>query len=113
MKFFIYFITTLIVPVICICIMQLFPSPLRYSSLKIIGETLLGGFLSVLIGTVVFSFFGLESSVIMVQLIGLFFFFNFFIGFFIKNESSEISKVKLLGGIGSLSGVIIGGLYCL
>jgi len=56
-----------------------------------------------------FRVFGLQPTSLMVQLIGLFYFFNFIIGFFIKNDSSETSTIKLLGGIGCISGVVIRG----
>ena len=89
--------------------MQVFPLPSQYTIVRILLETLIGGFLSIWLGKIVFALFSLQPTAFMVQLIGLFFFFNFFLGFFIKNESSEISKVKILGGIGSISGVILGG----
>jgi len=110
MKIFAYFITTFIVPVFCIFIMQFIPLPSQYTNARILLETSIGGVLSIWLGTIVFALFGLQPTMLIAQLIGLFYFLNFFIGFFIKNESSEIATVKLLGGIGCLSGVILGGI---
>jgi len=85
------------------------PQPSQYTVVRILLDTLSVGFLSIWLGTIVFRVFGLQPTSLMVQLIGLFYFFNFFIGFFIKNDSSETSTIKLLGGIGCISGVVIGG----
>ena len=114
MEIFVYFITSIIVPIIVPIIFILITPPYsQHTDVRILFETSTGGFLSIWLGTIVFRIFDLQPTSLMVQLIGLFYFFNFFIGFFIKNESSDISKTKLLGGIGCLSGVIIGGIYLL
>lgn len=72
-------------------------------------ETVIGGFSSVWLGTIIFSVFGLEVTPMMIFSIGLFFFVNFLIGFFMQNYSSEISLIKISGGIACLIGVMIGG----
>jgi hypothetical protein len=61
------------VPIICILIMQLCPPLSQYTSVAVLMETSIGGFLSIWLGTVVFSMFGLQPTLFMVQLTGLFF----------------------------------------
>ena len=108
---FAYFMAIFIGPIIGILIMmQLLPPKRQYSVLRVLLETITAGFLSICFAKFIFVMSDVYYDPSVVLFIGIFFLLNFVIGYFIKNRSYEIAKMKLLGGIGCLFGVIIGGI---
>ena len=108
--FLTYFISVVISPIFIMIVATIFlPKPLSISGILI--QTGVLGFVSIWLGTIIFSLFGLQPVPLMVFLIGIVFFFNYLIAYDFKDTGPILYNATLLGVVGSLSGVLIGGLY--
>lgn len=113
MKIFLsYFISVVIIPIVVIFMLsQFLPNVFQRSIAGIIFQTALAGFISVWLGTRSFSLIGLQPAPLIVFLIGFFFFLNYLFAYDFKDTGPLLYNATLLGAAGSLSGVMIGGLY--
>jgi ABC-type Mn2+/Zn2+ transport system permease subunit len=112
-----YLTAAFVGPISCILAIMFYP-PQKSKSFRVTNsgmfiEAALAGFVSVWLGKFTFYLFNLNPTHLMVYLIGIFFFLNFLVGYINKKNTLEIANVKLLGGIGSLFGVVIGGICIL
>ncbi len=89
------------------------PKALQESISGILIQTAVAGFVSVWLGTIIFSLFGLQPAPLMVFLIGIVFFANYLAAYDFNDTGPILYNATLLGAVGSLSGVIIGGLFFL
>lgn len=69
------------------------------------------GFVSVWFATMVFSWFGIEPTLLMVIILGLGFGFNDFRR--ISHASETIISSEIAGAVGDFLGIVIGGIYFL
>ncbi len=110
--FLTYFISVVISPIFVIVVsMILSPKALQQSISGILIQTAVAGFVSVWLGTIIFSLFGLQPAPLIVFLIGIVFFVNYLVAYDFKDTGPVLYNATLLGAVGSLSGIIIGGLY--
>ena len=109
--FLTYFISVVISPIFIMILAMIFlPKPPQSIS-GILIQTAGAGFVSIWLGTIIFSLFGLQPVPLMVFLIGIVFFINYLIAHDFKDTGPILYNATLLGVVGSLSGVLIGGLY--
>ena len=107
-----YFIAVVISPIfVLITSAILLPMALQKSISGILIQTAVAGFVSVWLGKIIFSLFGLQPAPLMVFLIGIVFFANYLVSYDFKDTGPILYNATLLGAVGSLSGIIIGGLY--
>jgi hypothetical protein len=69
------------------------------------------GFIAVWIGTLIFILFHTEPTILMVIILGLGFGINSYRR--ISHSKNEIIRGEIIGGLGSLIGIILGGIYFL
>ena len=109
--FLIYFVSVVIGPIFFMVVSMIFlPMIFQQSITGILIQTAAAGFVSVWFGAIIFSLFGLQPVSLTVFLIGIVFFINYLIVYDFKDTGPILYNATLLGAVGSLFGVVIGGL---
>lgn len=108
----IYFIAVFINPIFIIILAILFlPKVFQESICGILIQTAIAGFTSIWLGKTIFSLLELQPDSLIVFLIGIVFAVNYLLVYDFKDNGPILYNATALGAVGSISGVLTGGLY--